>query len=201
MSELSRRAVHISGVIAPLTYLGNVLTYRQIQVILVAGSLLVIGLELVRLRFDAVPGPLDRLYDALTREYEETNVAGYALYMFSVTAIALVFAPVAAIPAMLMLSVADPISGELGTAKPGERKRLSVLVVTFLICLALALGALWLIDPAAGPAVRVAAAALGALGATLADGYTLVVAGRVIDDNATIPPASALGIAFVLWLG
>jgi hypothetical protein len=121
--------------------------------------------------------------------------------MFSVTAIALVFAPVAAIPAMLMLSVADPISGELGAAKPGERKRLSVLVITFLICLSLALGALWLIDPAAEPAVRVAAAALGALGATLADGYTLVVAGRVIDDNATIPPASALGIALVLWLG
>lgn len=200
MSELSRRAVHVSGAIAPLTYLGNVLTYPQIQRILILGSLLVVGLETVRLRFDAVPGPLDRLYDTLTRKYEETNVAGYALYMFSVTAIVLVFAPVAAIPAILMLSVADPISGELGTAKPGERKRLSVLVMTFLICLGLALAALWLIDPAAGPFVRAGAAALGAIGATLADGYTLVIAGRVIDDNATIPPASATGIALVLWI-
>lgn len=200
MSELSRRAVHVSGVLAPLSYLGDVLSYEQIRLVLVVGSLLVIGLEVVRLRFDAVPGPLDQLFDALTREYEETNVGGYALYMFSMTGVALVFDPVAAIPAMLMLSLADPISGELGSAEPGERKRLSVLAITFVVCLALALGALWVIDPTAGTTVRVVAAALGALGATLADGYTLVIAGRVIDDNATIPPVAAVGIALVLWL-
>lgn len=200
MSELSRRAVHVSGVLAPLSYLGDVLSYEQIRLVLVVGSLLVIGLEVVRLRFDAVPGPLDQLFDALTREYEETNVGGYALYMFSMTGVALVFEPVAAIPAMLMLSLADPISGELGSAEPGERKRLSVLAITFVVCLALALGALWVIDPTAGTTVRVVAAALGALGATLADGYTLVIAGRVIDDNATIPPVAAVGIALVLWL-
>lgn len=200
MSELSRRAVHVSGVLAPLSYLGNVLSYGQVRLVLVVGSLLVVGLEVVRLRFDAVPGPLDKLFDALTREYEETNVGGYALYMFSMTGVALVFEPVASIPAMLMLSLADPISGELGSAEPGERKRLSVLAVTFVVCLALALGALWVIDPPAGTTVRVAAAALGALGATLADGYTLVIAERVIDDNATIPPVAAVGIELVLWL-
>lgn len=200
MSELSRRVVHASGVVVPLAYLGNLLTYAQLQVLLVVGSLGVVGLEIVRLRFDAVPGPLARLYDALTREYEETNVGGYALYTFSMTAVALVFPPAAAIPGMLMLTVADPISGELGVAKPGERKRVAVLSITFVICVGLAFGALWILDPAADVAVRLAAAALGALGATIADGFTFVIAGRVIDDNATIPPAAAIGIALVFGL-
>jgi dolichol kinase len=200
MSELRRRAVHASGVVVPLAYLGAVLTYREVQLLLVAGSILVIGLEIVRLRFDAVPGPLARLFDRLTREYEQTNVAGYALYTFSMTGVALVFEPVAAIPGMLMLTIADPISGELGSAEPGERKRLAVLIATFAICLVLALAVLWLLDPAASSAVRVAAAALGALGATIADGYNFVIADYVIDDNATIPPAAAVGIAAVLWL-
>lgn len=200
MSELERRLVHASGVVVPLGYLLEVLRYDHLQLLLVVGSVVVIGLEVVRLHFEAVPGPLARLFDALTREYEQTNVAGYALYTFSMTAVALLFEPVAAIPGMLMLTLADPVSGELGSARPGQRKRLLVLAVTFAICFGLAVGALWLIEPPAGPTVRLGAAAVGALGATLADGFNLVLAGRVIDDNATIPPAAAVGIALVLWL-
>jgi dolichol kinase len=200
MSELRRRAVHASGVVVPLAYLAGVLTYPQLRLLLVASSLFVIGLEVVRLRFDAVPGPLARLFDALTREYEQSNVAGYALYTFSMTLVALVFPPVASIPGMLMLTLADPVSGVLGSAAPGERKRLSVLAITFAVSFALALGAFWVVDPAAGTTVRLAAAGLGALAATIADGFNVVVAGYVIDDNATIPPAAAVGIAMVLWL-
>lgn len=200
MSELRRRAVHASGVVVPLAYLAGVLTYPQLRLLLVASSLFVIGLEVVRLRFDAVPGPLARLFDALTREYEQSNVAGYALYTFSMTLVALVFPPVASIPGMLMLTLADPVSGVLGSAAPGERKRLSVLAITFAVSFALALGAFWVVDPAARTTVRLVAAGLGALAATIADGFNVVVAGYVIDDNATIPPAAAVGIAMVLWL-
>lgn len=200
MAELRRRLVHASGVVIPLSYLLGVVTYRQLGLLLLAGSAIVIGLELLRLRTDSVPGPLATLFSALTRPYEQDGVAGYALYVFSMTLVALVFPPSAAIPGMLMLALADPVSGVLGSAGPGERKRFPVLAVTFLVALGLALAAMWAIDPAATPQVRVLAAAVGALAATLADGYTIVVFDRIVDDNATIPPAAAVGISAVLWL-
>jgi len=52
-------------------------------------------------------------FEHLTRPYEEEKVAGYALYAVSMTLVAFVFEPSIAIPAMLMLSVGDPVSGLL----------------------------------------------------------------------------------------
>jgi dolichol kinase len=70
-----------------------------------------------------------------------------------------------------------------------------VLAATFLVCLALAAP---FTVAAAGVAVGVLAAAAGALGATLADGVKPVVAGRVVDDNLTMAPATCAGIWVVL---
>jgi dolichol kinase len=67
----------------------------------------------------------------------------------------------------------------------------------FGVCFGLALPLTLRLAP---PALAAGAAAAGALGATLADGLTPVVAGYVIDDNLSIPPTACLAIGGVLWL-
>jgi dolichol kinase len=185
MGELKRRAVHASGTVLPVAFLLDVITYEQFRWLLVAGSIVVCCLEAMRLFVG-----LDwRLYDELTREYEQDNLAGYALYTLSGTAVALVFRPSIAIPAILMLTIADPLSGLLGSSELRSMKEFSVLAATFAVCLVLAI-----------PFVPLVPAVFGALAATLADGVKPVFRGYVIDDNLTIPVAAALAISFGVWL-
>ncbi|WP_224333304.1 dolichol kinase [Haloprofundus halobius] len=195
MSELTRRGVHASGTAIPALYLLDVVTWQQLGYVLLGLSALVSVLELVRL----VAGLDWWVYRNLTREYEQENVAGYALYMYSMTAVAWLFPWFVAVPGMLMLTVGDPISGILGSNEAGRAKELGVLGVMFLVCFALAVpfttGA-----AETTRAVGLGAAAAGAAGATFADGVKPVVAGYVIDDNLSIPPTACVGIAAVLWL-
>ncbi|MFB6155897.1 MAG: dolichol kinase, partial [Haloferacaceae archaeon] len=94
MSEVKRRLVHASGTGLPVLYLLDVIAWRQLVALLVLGSVVAAVLEVLRLYVG-----LDwAIYDELTRAYEQDNPAGYALYMFSQTAVAVVFAPAVAIP-------------------------------------------------------------------------------------------------------
>jgi len=193
MSELGRRGVHASGIGIPALYLLGLVDWPQVRLLLVGLSVAVSVLEFVRLVLD-YQWPL---FDTLAREYERENVAGYALYAYSQMAVAFVFAPAVALPAMLMLIIGDPVSGYLGSNDAGTAKQAGVLGVMFLVCFALAAP----FTTAATPLLAgLAAAAVGAAGATLADGVTPVIAGYVVDDNASIPPAAALGIALVFVL-
>lgn len=186
MGEFNRRAVHASGTALPAAYLLDLITYEQLRWLLVAGSVVVCCLEALRLFVG-----LDwRLYDELTREYEQDNLAGYALYTFSGTAVALVFQPAIAIPAILMLTIADPLSGLLGSGELQSMKELSVIAVTFAVCFFIAF-----------PFVAPVPAVCGAFAATLADGVKPVVRGYVIDDNLTIPIAAAVAMAVVPAIG
>jgi dolichol kinase len=193
VSEIGRRLVHVSGTGIPALYLLDWVTWQQLGLLLVVGSVGVAILEILRLQVG-----LDWwIYRELTREYEQDNPAGYALYFFSMTAVALVFDPHIAVPGMLMLTIGDPISGVLGSNEAGTAKQAGVLLVMFGVCFALA----WpFVDPQAPFPVAVAAAGVGALGATLADGLKPVIAGYVVDDNLSIPPAAAVGIWTVLTL-
>jgi len=188
MSELGRRGVHASGVGIPALYLLGMVDWPQVRLLLAGLSVAVSVLEFVRLVLD-YEWPL---FDTLARDYERENVAGYALYAYSQMAVAFVFAPAVALPAMLMLIIGDPVSGYLGSNDAGTAKQAGVLGVMFLVCFALA--APFTTAITALP-IGLAAAAVGAGGATLADGVTPVIAGYVVDDNASIPPAAALGIA------
>ncbi len=190
MSEFGRRGVHASGIGIPALYLLGAVDWPGVRLLLVALSLAVSALEFVRLVLD-YEWPL---FDTLAREYERENVAGYALYAYSQTAVAFVFGPAVALPGMLMLIIGDPVSGYLGDNDAGSAKQAGVLGVMFLVCFALAAPFTTAVAPLP---VGLAAAAAGAAGATLADGLTPVIAGFVIDDNASIPPAAALGITLV----
>ena len=183
MSELRRRAVHLTGTAFPGAYVVEVVTYAQFRLALAAALAVVTALEFVRL----VVGYQHRIYDELTREYEADNVAGYALFFVGATLAATLFPAWIGVPAVLMLSVGDPISGVLGSAEATAAKEAGVLTVMFLVCLALALP---FTIPVLGRLPGVAVAAAGAAGATFADGVKPVVAGYVVDDNFSIPPTA-----------
>lgn len=180
--ETKRRLIHASGGVFPLLYLGGVVTWPQLRYLFLFGLVVTGVLEFARL----VLGINWWLFEELTREYEESNVAGYALYIASSAFVILVFEPRFAVPAILMLAVADPVSGYLGADELRTIKRPRVLVVTFGIGVLIA-----------APFVHPVAIILGAVTATVADGVKPVIAGYVIDDNLTIP----IGAAVAMYIG
>jgi len=192
--ELRRRGVHASGAGLPALFLLGVLTWTQTRWALVALSLAVSALEFVRLGL----GYEWDLFDELAREYERDNVAGYALFAYSQTAVAWLTVPAVAVPGMLMLTIGDPVSGVLGSRDGPTGKRWPVLGAMFAVCFLLAAPFTARVSDLP---LAVGAAAAAAAGATLADGFKPVLAGYVVDDNLSIPPAAAVGAVAVLVAG
>ena len=193
MSELARRLVHASGAGLPALYLLSLVDWAGLQLLLVAFAAGAVTLEILRLSVG-----LDwAIYDRLTREYEQDNPAGYALYAVSMAFVGLVFPPPVAVAGMLMLALADPVSGVLGSAGVREWKSPPVVFATFGLCFCLAVP---FTVGVRGPAVGALAAAVGAVGAAVADGYKPRIAGVVIDDNVSIPVLACGGIALVFEL-
>lgn len=186
MSELGRRAVHVSGSILPGLYLIDVATWPQVQYVLLAATAIALTLEAIRL----TKGIDFWAYEKLTRDYEHSRVAGYALAIVGGTVTAVAFEPFVAVPALFMLTIGDPVSGILSGDDLGV-KRGYVFLAMFGVCMAIAsllLVPFW-------PAVA------GAGAATAADGFKPTIAGRVIDDNLSIPIAAGvamqLGVVFL----
>lgn len=178
--ELKRRLVHASGTVVPLIAVLDPSKWGLVKGLLVAGAVAAIVLEVIRLYVG-----LDwTVFDRLTREYEQDNLAGYALALISIAIVAVAFPKSIAIPAILMLTIGDPISGLLGSGELRTAKQAYVLLTMFGVCLIIA--ALLGLPPV--PAF------LGALAATAADGLKPIVAGYVIDDNLTIPLAAAVAM-------
>ncbi|RZV11942.1 dolichol kinase [Natrinema hispanicum] len=184
--ELKRRLVHASGsglvvlyLLADALELG--LTWFRFQLLLILLATGALVLEFLRLQVG-----LDwRLYDVLTREYEQDNPGAYALYLISMAAVVVVFEPAIALPAMLMLALGDPISGTVSDNTLQRIKPPKVLITMFLVSTVVAI-----------PFLPLAVAMIAALGATLADGITLEIRTYIIDDNLTIP----IYAACLAWL-
>lgn len=191
-AEVGRRLVHVLGAVVPAGYVFGLVSWPHLQAIMVAGLAVALVLEGLRLT-----GGIDWvIFTALTRGYEQDNLAGYALYVIGMAAVVLVFAPAdapvgvlhapgAALAGMFMLALGDPISGLLGSDTLRRVKQAYVLLVMFGVCT--------LIARAFVPPIP---AVVGGLAAATADGAKPVVAGYVVDDNLTIPSAGAVAI----WL-
>jgi dolichol kinase len=184
--EIKRRLVHVAGAVIPLAYLadaaflsGDLLAWERVRMLYLLASAVAVGLEFFRL----VVGLEWWVYRRLTREYEQTNPAGYALFVVGSAIAATAFEPRVAVPALLALSLVDPLSGLLSRRDHRRVKRPFVLVVTFLA--SFALGAAF---------VPLPAAALGGVAVTVADGVKPSVGGVVLDDNFTIPVAASVAI-------
>ncbi|MFW6436658.1 MAG: dolichol kinase [Halococcoides sp.] len=180
---VARRAVHATGSAIPIGALvvpGA--TWPRIQALLVVLVLIAIALEAIRL----FVGLEWRIFELLTRSYEADNLAGYALFAIGMVLTGLLFGPSVAIPAMLMLTLGDPISGLLNDADGPGRKPWPVMAAMFAVCTAFALA---FVEPIAAVA--------GGLVATAADGLNPRIRGYVIDDNLTIAPGAATAMALV----
>ncbi|PSQ24303.1 dolichol kinase [Halobacteriales archaeon QS_9_67_15] len=184
--EIVRRLVHASGTAVPLAYLFvPAVEWVHVQGLLIAGLLVALVLEIVRL----VVGLDWWVYETLIREYEQDNLAGYFLAVFSMAVVALAFEPTVAVPAILMLTIADPVSGLLGSGELRTAKDVTVLLTTFAVATLLAV-----------PFVPATAAVCGGVAATVADGIKPVVSGYVVDDNLSIPVASAVAMFLAIEL-
>jgi dolichol kinase len=184
--EIKRRLVHVAGALLPLAYLvdatllsGGTLTWHRLRILYLIASAVAVGLEFFRL----VVGLDWWVYRRLTREYEQDNPAGYALFMIGSAIAALAFEPRVAIPGLLALSLVDPLSGLLSRRDHHRVKRPSVLAVTFLASAMLA-----------AAFVPLAAAVLGGVAVTVADGVKPSIGGVVLDDNFTIPVSASVAI-------
>lgn len=189
--EVGRRLVHASGVAIPALYILDVVSWAQVQGLLLLAVGIVVGLETLRLRV----GLEWRIYEHLTREYEAHTFAGYGYYVVSVAAVALAFEPAIAVPAMLMLMLGDPLSGLSSGTDPGPIKGWPAIAAMYVLSLVVALPFMLAVQPSSGWAV--AAALCGAFPATVADGVRVTVRNRIVDDNLLIPLAGAAG----LWVG
>jgi len=184
--ELKRRLVHASGSGLVVLYLladalEFGLTWARFQLLLILLATGALVLEFLRLQV----GLNWRLYDVLTRKYEQDNPAAYALYLISMATVVVVFDQDIALPAMLMLALGDPISGAVSDNTLQRVKPPKVLITMFLVSTVVAI-----------PFLPLAVALIAALGATIADGVTLEIRTYIIDDNLTIP----IYAACLAWL-
>ena len=177
-----RRLAHVSGVTVPALYLAGAVDWRTVQYLVAAGAAVAILLEFFRLFVG-----LDwAIYDRLTREYEQDNPAGYALAVVSAAIVGWTFEPAIAVAAYLLLGIADPLAGILSEAEgPDTRKSYGVMMVTFAVCVLIAL-----------PFLPPRAVLPVALVVVAADALTPRIYGCVIDDTFSIP----VGAAVTAWL-
>ncbi len=182
-AEVARRLVHASGSGLPALYLLGIASWEHVGLLFAIGALVAVGLEGVRL----LVGLDWRIYEYLTRSYERNNPAGYALYFISSAPVALVFGPTIGVPAILMLTLGDPISGLVGSDELRTVKRPAALGLMFVVSTAIAI-----------PFVPPLAAVVGGIAATVADGLKPRIAGYVVDDNLTIAPVAALAMSLGL---
>lgn len=182
--EVRRKAIHLVGLSVPLgiIILGRTVTAGAIALALAAS----LPLEAARLK-----GKI-RLPEV--RDHEETKVAAYIYYMAGSLLCVLLFPPMISITAMLFLSLGDAMSGLFGSilknsdvrslpVAPGRRriKPLPVVAVMFGVCLLIG----YLTSGFSGLSLPVYLG--GAAAAAFADGVAIIIRGRSLDDNFSIP--------------
>lgn len=203
--EAKRKGIHLSGLSVPTAIIlfGKVPTIGFVALALLVALFLERGRLSGRIRLPAV------------RDSEVDRVAGYVYYIFGALLTVLLFPPIIAIAAMLMLSLGDAASGIIGSVVKGSAVRtrimegqgwrpkpLPVAAGTFAVCI-LAGYAAHLVEGTffPGPVLLTPFVYLtGAAAATFADAVPLFFRRRVIDDNFTIPVLSGLAMFFAALL-
>jgi dolichol kinase len=174
-AEARRKTIHCLGATIPVLYL--FFPKEWLMLGFFVGFANIALLEWLRLH--------GRLSLPCLRDYEGTRIGAYVFFVISAFLSILLFEKRIAIAAILMLAFGDTVSALAGAvlntgqaAPPGKRiKPPSVMLAMFLTSLLIGLLVL-------GPG---AAAVLGAIGATIADGVPLQVRQVPVNDNLTIP--------------
>jgi dolichol kinase len=190
--EVFRKGIHLStGILMAVLY-----SFFRKDVLVFIHLFFLLGVWFLELlRFKGV------LRVPFLRDTERKQVGSYAFFMLGTCISIVVFDMRIAVASILMLTIGDPASGaaqrikrdSLGTmqAHGGMFKPPGVMVVMFMV--SCAVGYLFL--------GSLAIAAVGALGAAVADGVRLTVGGVSIDDNLTIPLCAGLFMSLASMSG
>ncbi len=188
--ELLRKSIHLAGILIPVAYyfLGRFTVLFWLSPIVIV----TLQFEWMRLRgYINYPAPL-------LRPSEEHRVAGYVYSIIAAFIVIALFPKTIAITAITMAVLGDFSSGIAGAVwgkKADVRQmRLPIKPVPILLVMLLvsfSTGYLAAHAPVLAP-LPIYSVALGALGATLADGVPWQMRGHVFDDNLTIPLVSAV---------
>ena len=193
--EIRRKLIHLTGLSVPLGILifGKIYTAIMIAIALVMALVLEAGRLKGRIRLPEV------------RDHEQEKVAGYIYYIIGSLITVVVFQPMIAVTAMLMLSLGDAASGLVGSVLENsnvrgcnERWRIKpfpIVTAMFLTCLAIG----YLSSAITNLPFQVYLA--GAVGATIADSIALVFYNRGLDDNLTIPIFAGSMMSLVVLVG
>lgn len=193
--EVRRKLIHLTGLSVPLSILilGRIYTAALIALALAVALLIEAGRLTGRVRLPAV------------REQEQAKVAGYIYYIFGSLITVIIFQPMIAVAAMLMLSLGDAVSGLVGSVLENSNVRgctdgwrvkpLPIVAGMFLACLAIG----YLSSGITRLPFQVYLA--GAVGATLADAVAIVFCHRGLDDNLTIPLFAGALMSAALLVG
>ncbi len=193
--EIRRKLIHLTGLSVPLGILifGKIYTAAMIAIALVVALVLEAGRLKGRIRLPEV------------RDQEQDKVAGYIYYIFGSLITVVVFQPMIAVTAMLMLSLGDAVSGLAGSVLENANVRGSnqrwrikpfpIVTAMFLTCLAIG----YLSSAITNLPFQVYLA--GAVGATIADSIALVFYNRGLDDNLTIPIFAGTMMSLVVLVG
>jgi len=203
VQEVRRKAIHLSGLSVPLglIFLGRTVTAWAIALALAASLIL----EAQRLR-SGISLPV-------MREHEKTRVASYIYYMAGCLLAVLIFPRMIAVTAILFLALGDTVSGLAGSIIKNCDVRSSPAPAAGSAC-----GLGWRVKPmpvlaatfAAGLLIGILTASFtglqwpvylcGAVAAAFADGVAVLVQGRSLDDNFSIPVLSGALMSGAAWV-
>lgn len=201
--ELGRKAFHITGSLIPVGY--YFASRETAVIVLSSANAFFLLIEWLRLR-GRINFPTT--LQALLRQHEEKNVAGYIYFQIAALLSILIFDKTIAIAALLMLSIGDTAAGLAGAMIKGGNVRNNeiktvkhplIMFVMFAVCIAigLVLSGIQLSPDMRYLSFKVYAA--GALGATLGDSVPIRIMGKSIDDNLAIPLLSGALMTVVYW--
>ena len=201
--EVRRKAIHLSGLSVPLglIFLGRTVTAWAIALALAASLIL----EAQRLR-SGISLPV-------MREHEKTRVASHIYYMAGCLLAVLIFPKMIAVTAILFLALGDTVSGLVGSivkncdvrSSPAPAagsgcglgwrvKPMPVMAATFAACLLIG------ILTASFTGLAWPMYLCGAAAAAFADGVAVLVQGRSLDDNFSIPVLSGALMSGAAWM-
>lgn len=200
--ELRRKAFHITGSLIPVGY--YFASRETAVIVLSSANAFFLLIEWLRLR-GRINFPTT--LQALLRQHEEKNVAGYIYFQIAALLSILIFDKTIAIAALLMLSIGDTAAGLAGAMIKGGNVRNNeiktvkhplIMFVMFAVCIAIGL-VLSSLPSADMKYLSFKVYAAGALGATLGDSVPIRIMGKSIDDNLAIPLLSGALMTVVSW--
>ena len=139
-AELKRKTIHLSCTVLPILY-HYYLSREQILVICSIISIFFIFAEVVRFKHDRSERIFEKIFSNLLREEEKRNHITGATYLFiSATVTFFIFRKEIAVPAVLILTIADSFAAIVGKMTDSAKifsKSLAGSVTFFFISLAI----------------------------------------------------------------